>query len=128
MNQQRREPFYAGGSGCGAMVSGSGGPPSRCTGGATYAGLVMFATERRQEVWLSFACEQHVDRLDAPRRMLPRDQAVRDERRRNEQAARSARPYTQPKPLALGREARELHAKALRWAAAHTEAEEGLVP
>ncbi|MBC3189978.1 hypothetical protein H7X46_02735 [Pseudonocardia sp. C8] len=128
MDQQRREPFYVAGSGCGARVSGFGGPPGRCTGGATYAGVVMFATEQKQMLWLAFACAEHADQLDAPRRMLPRDEAARDERHRNEQAARSGRPYTRPQPLALGRDARELHAKALRWAAAHAEAAEGLIP
>jgi hypothetical protein len=69
------------------------------------------------ECWLVFACDQHVDEIDAARPLLKRDEAVRlvwlEQRRR----ALAGRRWEPPKPLATGADSKQLHERALAWAA-----------
>lgn len=108
---------YASSPGCWGYQGGTWTPPSLCTAAPVAAGLVFYATARRQSVVLAFACPEHTAELIAARPLHERDRA--EMARRSDRQAR-----LQPdgvEPLAVGRDARELVDRARRWAAAHPE-------
>lgn len=106
---------YASSPGCWGYQGGTWTPPSLCTAAPVAAGLVFYATARRQSVMLAFACPEHVAELIAARPLHERDRA--EMARRYDRQAR--RQPDGVEPLAVGREARELVERARRWAAAH---------
>jgi hypothetical protein len=110
------DPFAASAPGCGAYVAaGSTISGSRCGGEPTWAGLKWFPGP--ESVWLAFTCDRHRDRLIAPRRLLPKDRA--ELAARAERIRRSVEdhvPWVPEQPLARGRAARALIARARAWA------------
>lgn len=119
-------PWCLGQYGCGAYVSSSfRGAFAPCTRPVRWAGLVLRLPQPPVEVWLAFACDDHRRRLDAPRPLLPRDEAVRADWRAREAAGRAGRPYEKPQPLATGAQARRLHDAALAWAQEHEDVSRG---
>ena len=116
-------PWTLGEPGCGAACqSGPGGSFRSCEGRPSHAGVKLHRSSiRRQlECWLVFACAQHVGEIDAARPLLERDEAVRQawlEQRRRALAGRRSEP---PKPLATGADAKQLHERALVWAASRS--------
>jgi hypothetical protein len=68
-------------------------------------------------VWWAFACAAHVEYLTAARALLDRDRAELARRRR----PREDRDGATVGPVATGRQARELIARARRWAERHRE-------
>lgn len=104
-----------------AVLSGAAEPPGlHAPGDRTRAGLRL-VLEPEPRLFLCFACDEHANQLDAPRPLRPRDAQERAARRRRAQARPTDTPAA---PLARGREAVELHARALAWAAHHTHAPE----
>jgi hypothetical protein len=61
-------PWTLGEPGCGAALqTGPGGPFQPCEGRPTHAGVTLRRSPIRRplECWLVFACDQHVDEIDA---------------------------------------------------------------
>lgn len=114
-----RTRFQTDVAGC-ALSSAGHQNPRDCPRPVTRAGLRL-VLEPEPRLFLCFACDEHANQLDAPRPLRPRDAQERAARRRRAQAGRADAPAA---PLARGREAIELHARALAWAARHTPAPE----
>jgi hypothetical protein len=117
-------PWTLGVPGCGAnLQTGPGGSFQGCPGRTTHVGVRLHRspTRRRLELWLSFACAEHVDQLDAARELLDRDRAVQREWGEQRRRAQPGRPTIAPTPLATGADAKALHERALVWAAARRE-------
>lgn len=114
-----RTQFQTDVAGC-ALSSAGHQNPRDCPRPVTRAGLRL-VLEPEPRLFLCFACDEHANQLDAPRPLLARDAQERAARRHRAQTARADAPAT---PLARGREAIELHARALAWAARHTPAPE----
>jgi hypothetical protein len=88
--------------------------PYHCPRPVVAAGLVFYEERRGQFLYLAFACPEHTRELIAARPLQERDHA--------EITRRRTRPATErTEPLAVGREARELVARARRWARTHPE-------
>lgn len=112
--------FQAMAVGCGALVPRDTLGPSGCTGTVTAVGLRLYSL-RRSTVWLAFACEEHLGQLLAPRRLLPRDREALLRRRERQRLllARQVWHGEVEGPLARGRDAERLAARAQAWAARH---------
>lgn len=102
-------------AGC-ALSSAGQQDPRACRCPVTRAGLRL-VLEPEPRLFLCFACDEHANQLDAPRPLRPRDAEERAARRRRAQAGPADSPAA---PMAVGRDAVELHARALAWAARHT--------
>lgn len=120
--------FYVHAAGCGGYRHGMWTAPELCGRPVVAAGLVFYRYPHPQ-VWLGFACAEHVGQLEVARPITDRDRAVLSGRE-----ARRPDPRPDPRPdhghdhpdrardetpLATGRAARELLERARRWAAAH---------
>ena len=107
--------FRAMSAGCGGLTPGDN---RSCNGEVTATGL-WFYSHRRSAVWQGFACEQHAQLLIAPRRLLPRDYDVLRRRQRRAPGQHTEAHYAgeQDGPLARGRDAEQLVARAQAWAA-----------
>jgi len=110
--------FYIHDGTCGGYEPDNQAAPRRCLQRVVAAGLVDRLESRRPAVWLSFACAGHVGNLIAARPLLDRDRAEMARRRFHHDAMRIDPDRG---PLATGRAARELLARAQRWATAHPE-------
>ena len=75
---------------------------------------------RQLECWLVFACTEYVDEIDAARPLLERDEAVRRVWLEQRRQALAGRRWEPPKPLATGADAKQLHERALTWAASRS--------
>lgn len=106
-------------AGCGAFVHQDLLPPSECPHEPTVTGLVLYGGPgKRRAVWQGFACSAHAAHLRGARPLLPRDRgllAARRDARRTELAGRRWAGEREG-PLARGREADELLARAEAWA------------
>ena len=111
--------FYIHAPGCGGYQHGMWTAPAACGRPVVAAGPVFYPYPHPQ-TWLGFACAQHVGQLEVARPLTDSDRAVL--------ARRSARHHNhrpdpgqehEEAPLATGRAARELIARARRWAATH---------
>lgn len=109
-----RTRFQTDVAGC-ALSSAGQQDPRDCRRPVTRAGLRL-VLEPEPRLFLCFACDEHASQLDAPRPLRARDAKERAARRRRAQAAHADAPAA---PLAVGRDAVELHARALAWAARH---------
>lgn len=110
--------FYLHGASCGGYRHGVWTAPTSCSLPVVAAGLVLGGDRRRPTVWLAFSCAEHVEHLDVARPLTDRDRAEMARRRTH---AEASRPDPDVGPLATGRAARKLLARARRWAAAHPE-------
>jgi hypothetical protein len=113
-------PWTLGEPGCGAACqSGPGGSFRPCEGRPSHAGVNLHRSpiRRQLECWLVFACAQHVGEIDAARPLLERDEAVRQAWLEQRRRALAGRRWEPPKPLATGPDAKQLHERALAWAA-----------
>jgi hypothetical protein len=113
-------PWTLGEPGCGAACqSGPGGSFRSCEGRPSHAGVKLHRSpiRRQLECWLVFACAQHVGEIDAARPLLERDEAVRQAWLEQRRRALAGRRWEPPKPLATGPDAKQLHERALAWAA-----------
>jgi len=111
--------FYVHDGSCGGYHHGGWTAPTRCPQPVVAAGIVLgYEPRRRPAVWLAFTCAEHVGHLDVARALTGRDRAEIIRRREHTQARR---PDPDSGPLATGQAARELFARARRWAAAHPE-------
>lgn len=110
--------FRAMAAACGSLVQRPVLPPVSCNATVTVVGLRVYS-QRKLTAWRGFACEQHADQLVAPRRLLPRDEEVLRRRRERETALLAGRAWDGPEegPLARGRDAERLVARAQAWAA-----------
>ena len=59
-----------------------------------------------------FACDQHVEEIDAARPLLERDEAVRQVWLEQRRRALAGRCWEPPKPLSSGADAKQLHERA----------------
>ena len=119
--EQGAIPWCLGRASCGAMTfTGVMGKPQDCRGRVTHAGLVLVRDggPPQWRCWLSFSCGAHVGNLTAPRPLLPRDAVVRQRWAEEDARAMAGKRRRPPEPLAVGAEAKELHERAMRWAAA----------
>lgn len=114
------DAFRAMAAGCGGLVHHDGTGPSACTAPPTAAGLRVYA-QRRLAVWLGFACNSHAHQLVAPRPLLDRDREVLRRRREREATLLAGRAWNgeEEGPLARGRDAARLVARAEAWAKRH---------
>ena len=112
--------FRAMTAGCGGLLHRDPSGPTPCPGEVIAVGLRLY-TFRRSTVWLAFGCEQHLDQLIAPRRLLPRDHETLLLRRDRQRLHRAGRTWfgDEEQPLARGRDAERLVARAQAWAARH---------
>jgi len=106
-------------AGC-ALSSAGQQDPRACRRPVIRAGLRL-VLDPEPRLFLCFACDQHASQLDAPRPLRARDAEERAARRRRAQTGHADTPAP---PMAVGRDAVELHARALAWAARHTQAPE----
>lgn len=116
------EPFRLKAAGCGCFVHHAGDAPCQCDREPVVVGLVMIGEpSQRRTLWRGFACDDHVGELLAARALLPRDHALRAHRRDAWHTQLAGRRWTGSpgQPLAWGREAAELLARAQAWAARH---------
>lgn len=88
--------------------------PYHCPRPVVAAGLVYYEEHRGQFLYLAFACPEHAELLITARPLQERDRA--EITRRQTRA-----PSEKNGPLAVGREARELVARARHWATTHPE-------
>lgn len=111
-------PFEASAAGCGGYVSGVTTSPGSCHARPVWAGVVYFRYPR-PVLWWAFACDEHVECLHAPRRLLDRDRAELARRRAQRALGLAGRPYERTVPLAVGRAAQQ---RLTRAVAHHTAA------
>ncbi len=113
------EPFQVMAAGCGGIVHHDVTAPTACKAAATSAGLRY--SEQDRTVWLGFACDVHADQLIAARALLPRDRDVLRTRQDRERTELDGKRWAglRDGPLARGRAAEQLVARAQEWAAAH---------
>lgn len=113
------EPFQVMAAGCGGFIYPALTAPYACAATPTVAGLRY--SERDRTVWLGFACDIHAGQLIAARALLARDRdrlRTRQERERTELDGRRWAGLRDG-PLARGRAAEQLVARARIWAGAH---------
>jgi hypothetical protein len=110
--------FYVHAASCGGYRHGVWTGPTRCPQPVVAAGFVVDRNPRKPSVWLAFTCAEHVGHLDVARPLTNRDRA---EITRRQSHADALRNDPDSGPLAVGQAARELVARARRWAAAHPE-------
>lgn len=116
------EPFRLLAAGCGGFIHHEKVAPRQCDREPVVVGLVMIGGPgRRRALWRGFACAAHAGELLAARALRPRDQALLAHRREAWQTQLAGRPWrgTPEQPLAWGREADELLARAQAWVARH---------
>lgn len=109
-------------AGCGGFRTHPTLAPDSCTNEPTHAGLCFYgAPGSRRAIWLGFACPAHVHQLVAARLLLPRDRDVLDRRRDQQRTELAGRRWAGERdaPLARGKEADDLLARARAWAVAH---------
>ena len=113
------EPFQVMAAGCGGYHHDEVVAPSGCPQAPTVAGLRF--SERDRTAWFGFACDRHAGQLIAPRALLPRDRDVLNRRRDQKRTELSGRRWAGERegPLARGRDAVTLVARARSWAVAH---------
>jgi hypothetical protein len=105
--------------GCLIMAQPAGAAPRSCHAPVTHAGLAFFEHESgRCYVYKVFACSAHSDEITAAHPMLDHDRAELERRREAqrqvlEEHAPAETCYLDP--IAYGREARELVARAKVW-------------
>lgn len=117
------EPFRLLAAGCGGFVHYDGVAPHQCMQEPVVVGLVLIGEPGlRRALWRGFACEVHAGELLAARALRPRDQALLAHRREAWHTQLAGRRWsgTPEQPLAWGREADELLARALDWVARHS--------
>lgn len=113
------EPFQVMAAGCGGYVHHDLTAPTACAATPIVAGLRYSARDRT--VWLGFACDTHADQLIAARPLLPRDRDRLRTRQDRERTELDGKRWAglRDGPLARGRAAEQLVARARVWAAAH---------
>ena len=113
------EPFRVMAAGCGGFVHHDLTAPTACVQTPTVAGLRYSARDRT--AWLGFACDSHADQLIAARRLLARDRDVLRAREARERTELDGRRWAglRDGPLARGRAADDLVARARAWADQH---------
>lgn len=115
-------PFRLLAAGCGGFLHHDQVAPRQCDREPVVVGLVLIGEPgRRRALWRGFACELHADALLAARALRPRDQALLTHRHTAWHTQLAGRPWhgAPEQPLAWGREADELLARAQAWAARH---------
>lgn len=100
--------------GCGANVfAGFAGRASPCGRPVGWTGLVLVESRRPVELWVEYACDDHVGHVLAPRRPLDRDRTALEHRRTQQALAQAGRIYDRAAALATGAEARDRLRRAL---------------
>jgi hypothetical protein len=91
-----------------------------CCGRLVVAAGPVFYPYPHPQTWLGFACAEHVGLLEVARPLTDSDRAVLARRSaRHHEHRPNPGPVPEEVLLATGRAARELIARARRWAAAH---------
>ncbi len=101
--------------GCGGYQHGMWTAPAACGRPVVAAGPVFYPYPHPQ-TWLGFACAEHVGLLEVARPLTDSDRAVLARRSaRHHEHRPNPGPVPEEVPLATGRAARELIARARRW-------------
>lgn len=98
-------PWQPDRGGCGAGVRRGEGQWTTCDGRALWAGTKRFRHTPR-DVWLTFACDRHVDQIDNPRALTLDDRREIEHRRAELAKALRGEAFQRVRPLPNGEQPR----------------------